>query len=97
MQPRKVEKIVETAMFELNKRFEYARIGFITENVNDIRMKHILKNKTSILIPALNSQPDPDREEEFNFYIENIYRKDFQLNRGHRFIHRPPSRIFSAS
>jgi hypothetical protein len=65
MQPRKVEKIVETAMFELNKRFEYSRIGFITENVNDIRMKHILKSKTPILIPDLNSQPEPAREEEF--------------------------------
>ena len=86
IQQKKVEKIIETAMFELKKRFEHAKIVFMSENVNDIRMKYILREKTGIFIPDMNSKIETEDEESFNYYIENIYKKDFQLNRSHQFI-----------
>jgi hypothetical protein len=77
-----VGKIIETAMFELKKRFEHAKIVFITENVNDVRMKYILKEKKEIFIPDMNSQIEPEEEESFNYYIENVYKKGICYGEG---------------
>ncbi|PKL35733.1 MAG: hypothetical protein CVV44_19590 [Spirochaetae bacterium HGW-Spirochaetae-1] len=86
MQSKKVEKIIEIAEFELKKKFENVRINFIAAGINDSRLKYILATRKYIYIPDLNSQPPPDQEEAFNNYLNTIYKKDFQLNRGHKYV-----------
>ena len=86
LQAKKVEQIVETAQFELRKRFAHSKVEFISTQNNDMRMKHLLETKTPIFVSDLNSNPEPEHEDDFNFYVNNIYKKDFKLQRGDGYI-----------
>lgn len=83
---KKIETILETARFELEKRFPHNRIHFKDLNSNDIRMDYFMRELKPLYIPDLNSDPAEEEAEAFNFYVENIYRKDPFLQRGQGFI-----------
>jgi hypothetical protein len=85
MHARKNDKIREIAEFELNKQFKHVKIVFSNEAKNDIRMKHVREKKTPIFVPDLNSDPEPKYEEMYNYYINYIYSKDYQITGSHKY------------
>lgn len=83
---KKIDKIKETAEFELKKKFEHVKIMFIHETKSDPRLNHALNTGKLIYIPNLNENPDPSLEEDFNYYLENIYKNDISLSSRNRYI-----------
>lgn len=83
---KKIDKIKEIAEFELKKKFEHVKIVLLHEAKSDIRLKHVLKVGKTIFIPNLNENPDPAIEEDFNYYIENIYKADISLSSRNLYI-----------
>jgi len=83
---KKIDKIKEFAEFELKKKFDTVKIVFINESKNDNRLKHVISTSKSIYMPDLNVDPEPGKEEEHNFYINNIYKTDISLSSRNRYI-----------
>jgi len=83
---KKIDKIKEFAEFELKKKFDLVKIVFINESKSDNRLKHILSTSKSIYMPNLNVDPEPDKEEDHNFYINNIYKSDISLSSRHKYV-----------
>ena len=83
---KKTDKIKEIAEFELKKKFENVKIVFIHETKKDTRLKHVVATAKSIFVSNLNVDPEPEREEEFNYYINNIYKSDFAVSSRNRYI-----------
>ncbi len=83
---KKIDTIIETARFELEKRFPHNRIQFREFNSVDVRMTYFMKNIKPIFVPDLNSDPEEKDAEMFNYYVNNIYKKDPRLQGGQGFI-----------
>ncbi|HPD77878.1 MAG TPA: hypothetical protein PLH88_05590 [Spirochaetota bacterium] len=83
---KKVDKIKEVAEFELKKKFEHVRIVLIHEAKSDIRLKHVISTSLPIFMPNLNVDPEPGEEENYNFYVNTIYKGDISLSSRNRFI-----------
>ncbi len=82
MNHKKMETITETARFELEKRFPVNRIYFRENQGSDLRMNYFLKNLKPLYVADLNSNPEEKDADVFEYYVENIYKKDPQLKRG---------------
>lgn len=76
---KQYDHIRDIVAFELEKQFNYARIMFIHEAKNDPRMRHFIASPNSIFIPDLNTDPPPGREHDYQYYLKEIYARDFQL------------------
>lgn len=83
---KKIDKIKEIAEFELKKKFDHVKILFMNEAKSDPRLNHALNNGKLLYIPNLNENPDPSLEEDYNYYLENIYKSDISLSSRHRYI-----------
>ncbi len=83
---KKIDKIKEIAEFELKKKFDHVKMIFIHEARSDPRLNHVLNKGTLLYIPDLNVNPDPGLEEDYNYYLENIYRMDISLSSRHRYV-----------
>ena len=83
---KKIDKIKEIAEFELKKKFDYFKIVFMHESKGDNRLKYVLSTSKSIFMSNLNVDPDPGKEEEYNFYVNNIYKADISLSSRNRYI-----------
>ncbi len=83
---KKIDKVKEVAEFELKKKFEYVKILFSFEAKSDQRFKFIQSNSRPLYIPNLNEDPTPELEEDFNHYINNIYRTDHSVSSRNKFI-----------
>lgn len=83
---KKIDKIKEIAEFELKKKFDHVKIIFIYEAKSDIRLKHVISSGKTIFIPNLNENPDPSGEEDFNYYINNIYKADISLSSRNQYV-----------
>ncbi len=83
---KKIDKVKEFTEFELKKKFDLVKIVFINESKTDNRLKHILNTSKPIYMPNLNVDPDPDKEEDYNFYINNIYKYDISLSSRNKYI-----------
>ncbi len=83
---KKIDKIKEFAEFELKKKFDLVKIVFINESKSDNRLKHILSTSKFIYMPNLNVDPEPERAEEHNFYINHIYKSDISLSSRHKYV-----------
>jgi len=83
---KKIDKIKEFAEFELKKKFDLVKIVFINESKTDNRLKHILSTSKSIYMPNLNVDPEPEKEEEHNFYINHIYKADISLSSRNKYV-----------
>lgn len=83
---KKIDKIKEIAEFELKKKFDHVKIVFIHEAKSDIRLKHVLTVSKTIFISNLNVNPDPGSEEDFNYYINNIYKADISLSSRNQYV-----------
>jgi len=83
---KKIDKVKEFAEFELKKKFDLVKIVFINETKTDNRLKHILSTSKSIYMPNLNVDPEPSREEEYNFYVNSIYKSDISLSSRNKYV-----------
>jgi hypothetical protein len=82
---KKIDKVKEIAEFELKKKFDHVKIVFIHEAKMDVRLKHILLTSKSIFVPDLNVDPEPGDEEEFNNYVNNIYKADISISSRNKY------------
>lgn len=83
---KKIDKIKEMAEFELKKKFDHLKIVFMHEAKADNRLKHILSTSSPILMANLNVDPEPGKEEDYNFYVNNIYKSDISLSSRNKYI-----------
>lgn len=83
---KKIDKIKEMAEFELKKKFDHLKIVFMHEAKADNRLKHILSTSKPIFMANLNVDPEPGNEEDYNFYINNIYKSDISLSSRNKYI-----------
>jgi len=83
---RKIDKIKEFAEFELKKKFDMVKIVFINESKTDTRLKHVISTSKFIYMPNLNVDPDPSKEEDYNFYVNSIYKTDISLSSRNKYV-----------
>lgn len=86
MMQKKVDHIKETMRYDLQGQFEYLKIFFINEGASDPRMKRFLEDMTPIYIASLNEQPKDKYTKQYNYYINEIYSKDYFLRNRKNFI-----------
>ncbi|MCU0845657.1 MAG: hypothetical protein MUC76_12110 [Spirochaetes bacterium] len=79
MDSKKVDHVKEIVRFDLEKQFKQVRIFFCNEGMTDIRMKYFYEKKTPYLIGDINRGETVKDLNFFNYYINNIYGKDYQL------------------
>lgn len=79
METRKVDNIREMVQFGLEKQFKYIKTYFCNEGMSDVRLRYFYDNKMPIFMPDFNAKPEADGEKSFNFYMNNIYSKDYLL------------------
>jgi hypothetical protein len=65
---------------DLKGKFDRTRIMFINESTIDMRMKHFLGTWAPIFIKDMSAGPQKKDEEGFNFFINEIYAKDYKLS-----------------
>ncbi len=83
---KKIDKIKEFAEFELKKKFDLVKIVFINESKGDNRLKHVIGTSKHLYMPNLNIDPEPGKEDDYNFYINQIYKSDISLTSRNRYI-----------
>ncbi|MBN1532623.1 MAG: hypothetical protein JXA20_08175 [Spirochaetes bacterium] len=83
---KKLDNIKESLKYDLEQKFERVRIVFMHESKTDPRLKHIQMDYVPIFIPDIGEKPDEKNEQAFNYYINEIYSKDFKLNSDKTFI-----------
>ncbi len=83
---KKIDKVKEIAEFELKKKFDHVKIIFSNEARMDARLKYILAHSKPIFIPDLNTDPEPGDEEEFNNYVNNIYKADISISSRNKYV-----------
>ncbi len=79
MDAKKVDHVKEIIRFDLEKQFKQVRIFFCNEGMTDVRMKYFYDTKTPYLIGDIGKKETAKDEALFNYYINNIYAKDYQL------------------
>ena len=80
MNDKKVDHVREIITFDLEKQFDLIKVYFISESKSDIRMKYIMERETTLFIPDLNSEPSEKLKSDYEFYINEIYSKDFRMS-----------------
>ena len=83
---KKLDNIKESLKYDLKAKFERIRIVFLNEAISDPRMKHIQEHASPLFIPDMSEKPEEKHEKDFNYYINEIYAKDFKLNKDKDFI-----------
>lgn len=83
---KKIDKIKEMAEFELKKKFDHFKIVFMHEAKADTRLKHVLSTAKHIFMPNLNVEPEPGKDEDYNFYVNTIYKNDISLSSRNKYI-----------
>jgi hypothetical protein len=76
---KQIDRIKEIIKFDLERHFEHIRIYLINEGMSDVRMKYFMENKTPLFISNLNEQPSEKKRKMFNFFVNEIYSKDYYL------------------
>ncbi|HSV95439.1 MAG TPA: hypothetical protein VLM75_00745 [Spirochaetota bacterium] len=79
MESKKVDHVKEIVRFDLEKQFKQVRIFFCNEGMTDIRMKYFYENKTPYLINDISKKETVKDGAFFNYYLNNIYGRDYQL------------------
>ncbi|MCU0847136.1 MAG: hypothetical protein MUD12_04545 [Spirochaetes bacterium] len=79
MSEKKLDGVKEVFMDDIRGNFEINRIVFVHEAKNDPRMKYFLDTKSVLLIENTNEKPKGEKEKIFNFYMNEIYSRDFKL------------------
>jgi len=82
---KKVDHIEEIAKFDLEKQFNNIKLYFTSKGKVDSRMNYLLDKGKPIFVPDLNSEPEEKNIQQHNHYINEIYARDPQLSRTHKF------------
>ena len=80
MNDKKVEHVREIITFDLEKQFDLIKVYFISESKSDIRMKYLMERESPLFIPDLNSDPSEKLKSDYEYYINEIYSKDFRMS-----------------
>ncbi|HDP80379.1 MAG TPA: hypothetical protein ENN21_06005 [Spirochaetes bacterium] len=86
MEMKKVDRVKEIVKFDAEKQFKQVKIYFSNEGMSDPRMKHFYESKTPFIIPDVTKKETVKSEEEYNFYVNNIYGKDYSLSNRKQLI-----------
>lgn len=77
---KKVDKVKEIILYDMRQSFNFVKLFFINEDINDTRMDYIRKHRTPLFIPNMQDQDiDGPDEVKYKFYIKDIYSKDTVL------------------
>lgn len=79
MESKRVDNVKEIVQFYLVKQFKNIKIYFCNEGTTDPRMKYFYEKKKPLLIYDINKTVPVKDEEQFNYYINEIYSKDYHL------------------
>lgn len=82
---KKVDNLKDDIMTELGNAFKNVKIFFSNEGSSDIRMKFFQTKKQLIFVPDFFGK-DVDKENRSNFFINNVYSKDYYLQNRREFI-----------
>ncbi|MFC1670948.1 hypothetical protein ACFL20_11195, partial [Spirochaetota bacterium] len=80
MNNKKVDQIKEMVKSDMQSSYNIINITFINESANDQRMKYVIENRNPIFIEDINKKPEKRFERTYNYYLNNIYPKDFRIS-----------------
>ncbi len=83
-QEDKLKRVKEIIKYDNYKKFEYLRIYFCNEGIDDARMKYFISSRTPILIRDFSSQSND--EDCFMYYKNMIKINDSYLQKHSEFI-----------
>jgi hypothetical protein len=83
---KKVTAIKEKIAGDLKGRFDKVRIVFVNETRIDVRMKHFMNSWNPIYIKDRSKEPSEGEKKDVQFYITEIYAKDYKLSSQKEFI-----------
>ncbi len=81
---KKVDSIKETIKYEVGNAFQKIKIFFCNEGASDVRMKYFQDAREVIFIP--NIQDKETGNKKLNFYVNNIYGRDYSLQNKRELI-----------
>lgn len=79
---KKVSLMKDKIESDLKGKFDQVRVVFINETRIDVRMKRFMESWSPIIIKDMNNQSSQGSKEK-NFYLSEIYSKDYKLS-GHK-------------
>ena len=77
---RKLRAYKEKIAADLKGKFNRVRVVFINEATIDARMKRFLEHPAPIFIPDKNASPPDSLKSDYQFYLTEIYPKDYRLS-----------------
>lgn len=83
---KKVSQVKERIAEQLKANFELIRVVFINETSIDVRMKYFLTSWAPLFVKDLKATPKESEARHFNFYINEIYAKDYKLSGRKEFV-----------
>ncbi|HOO72324.1 MAG TPA: hypothetical protein PK926_11230 [Spirochaetota bacterium] len=83
---KKVEHVKEIVQFDLQKQFDNVKVYFISEGKSDQRMKSLVERDRPIFVPDLNTDPPDKLKDDYHYYINEIYSKDYRLSSVKEYI-----------
>ncbi len=83
---KKVAQVRERITEQLKTGFKIIRVVFINETRIDVRMKHFLTSWSPIFVRDLRAKPKEAETKSFNFYVNEIYAKDYKLSSKKEFV-----------
>ncbi len=83
---KKVALIKDKIAADLKGRFAKIRVVFVNETRIDVRMKHFMHSWNPIYIKDLGKEPSEADKKNLQFYVNEIYAKDYKLSSQKEFI-----------
>ncbi len=83
---KKVTNIKEKIAGDLKGKFEKVRVVFVNETRIDVRMKHFMHSWNPLYIKDRSKEPSEADKKNLQFYINEIYAKDYKLSSQKEFI-----------
>jgi hypothetical protein len=76
---KKLDGVRDRISSELKGRFERIKVMFVNETRIDPRMKHFMETYVPIFIRDLSAVPLGQASKDFQFYMSDIFAKDYKL------------------
>lgn len=87
LENKKTARVKETILYDMGQGFNFVKLYFANEGLSDPRMNYFYTKKQTIFIPDINSQEIPEKKEQaYRFYLNEIYAKDFMLQKRRELI-----------
>jgi hypothetical protein len=76
---KKLDAVKDRIAADLKGKFDRIKVVFINETRIDPRMKHFMESWTPMVIRDMSSGPLEQQKKEYQFYLSDIYAKDYKL------------------